>query len=87
MPDNKAKPDICDVARIKMKKVAYDIARPFFHLFHHIFTDKLYSAIDLATWLLAKRTYFTGAIKMNSQKLPIDLRELLEMNLDGTMSV
>ena len=58
---------------IKMKKVAYDIARPFFHMFHHIFTDKLYSAIDLATWLLAKRTYFTGAIKMNSQKLPIDL--------------
>lgn len=56
-----------------MKQIAYNIIQPFFDKFHHVFCDKLYTAVQLGHWLLAKRTYLTGAIKMNARDLPTSL--------------
>ena len=41
--------------------------------FHDIFTDRLYTSIELATRLLRRNTYLTCTIRTNSAGLPVDL--------------
>ncbi|XP_038055396.1 piggyBac transposable element-derived protein 4-like [Patiria miniata] len=57
----------------KMVDIAMSVAASHLDRFHHIFTDKLYTSRDLANQLLQRGTYLTGAIKMNSARLPLDL--------------
>ena len=46
-------------------------------LYHHIYTDRLYTSVSLARDLLAVKTYHTGAVKSSSKGLP---RDLLRVN-------
>ncbi len=55
----------------KYVDIAMKVASTHLDRFHHIFTDKLYTHIDLATNLLQRNTYLTGAIKTNSANLPV----------------
>ncbi len=41
--------------------------------FHVIFTDHLYTSVELATRLLTRNTYLTGTVQTNSAGLPADL--------------
>ena len=56
----------------KMVDIVMATAKHQLNLYHHIFTDRLYTSISLARTLLAKRTYLTGAVKSNSKGLPKD---------------
>ena len=56
----------------KMTDIAMAVAEHHLNVYHHIFTDKLYTSVGLARSLHAKRTYLTGAVKSNSKGLPLD---------------
>jgi hypothetical protein len=56
-----------------MLHVVDDLVKPFRHVYHHIFTDKAYTGVKVASTLLACKTYMTGAIKTNAWGLPKDL--------------
>ncbi|GAG94074.1 unnamed protein product, partial [marine sediment metagenome] len=49
------------------------VAKPFIQLYHHIFTDRYYTSVNLAERLLQATTYLTGAIRTNARGLPSDL--------------
>ncbi|XP_072050602.1 uncharacterized protein [Amphiura filiformis] len=57
-----------------MKDIAMTVMRPFLFRFHHLFTDKLYTSVNLANDLLANETYLTGTVKSNSSGLPEDFK-------------
>lgn len=54
----------------KMVDIAMKTARHTLGVYHHIFTDRLYTSVSLARTLLTRRTYLTGAVKANSKGLP-----------------
>ena len=56
-----------------MTDVVLKLIDPFEGKFHHVFTDKLYTSVDLAHKLRAKKVYLTGAIKTTAKFLPKDL--------------
>ena len=63
-----------DKKKNKMAAITMLVSDPKLDLFHHIFTDRLYTLVEVARQLLARNTYLTGAEKTNSKGLP---RELL----------
>ena len=58
----------------KMTDIAMEVVEP------HIFTDKLYTAVELARRLLSKKTYLTGAVKSTSKGLPTDFSSSQQKN-------
>ncbi|XP_038050488.1 uncharacterized protein LOC119723737 [Patiria miniata] len=64
----------------KMADIAMAVAWPFFGLYHKIYTDKLYTSLELARRLLAERTYLTGAVKLVSKGLPVDFSSNQDKN-------
>ncbi|XP_022102111.1 uncharacterized protein LOC110985411 [Acanthaster planci] len=65
---------------VKMKDIAMMVATPFPGLYHHIFTDKLYSFLELAQCLLQGKTYLTGVIISSSKDLPRDFNNNPDKN-------
>ena len=59
--------------RRTMVEIAMSVLEPFLGVFHHVFCDKLYTGVQLARDLLAKKTYITGAVKMTAKALACDL--------------
>ena len=64
----------------KMVDIAMSVASPFVGVHHHIYTDKLYTSVELARRLLAANTYLTGAVKSTSKGLPTDFSKNSEKN-------
>ena len=64
----------------KYVDIAFEVASTHLDKYHHIFTDKLYTHLDLATQLWNRNTYLTGAIKSNSARLPVDLSMSAKIN-------
>ena len=58
---------------VKYVDIAFDVAATHLDRFHIIFTDRLYTSIELATRLLTRHTYLTGAIRTNATGLPVDM--------------
>jgi hypothetical protein len=71
----------------KMVDVAMEAASTHLDRFHHIFTDKFYTSRNLATQLLQRNTYLTGAIRTNSAQLPIDLSLNVKRNKTNLAAV
>ena len=57
----------------KMTAIALKVAKHHLERYHNIFTDRLYTSVELAELLLTKNTYLTGAVKSTSRRLPKDL--------------
>jgi hypothetical protein len=66
--------------RETMHAVVEKLMEPFRGKFHHVFTDKAYSSVEVANTLLAQNVYLTGAIKTNARGLPRDLLFDLKKN-------
>ncbi|XP_072014242.1 uncharacterized protein [Amphiura filiformis] len=60
----------------KMLDIAMDVASTHLGMRHHIYTDKAYTSVDLARQLLREKTHLTGAIRMRSKQLPIELSQI-----------
>ncbi|XP_072014994.1 piggyBac transposable element-derived protein 4-like [Amphiura filiformis] len=58
---------------VKMVDITLDVTNTHTGVFHHVFTDKLYSSIEVAKRLLSLDTYFMGTIKISSKDWPVDL--------------
>ncbi|XP_033630239.1 piggyBac transposable element-derived protein 3-like [Asterias rubens] len=57
----------------KMADITMKVTKHHLGRYHHLYTDKLYTSVNLANLLLQKSTYLTGAVKSNSKGLPKDL--------------
>jgi hypothetical protein len=55
-----------------MNEIVLQVIQPFVNVYHHIFTDKLYTSLKTAKDLLALGVYMTGAVKSTSKDLPTD---------------
>ena len=64
----------------KMTDIAMEVVEPHLGKYHHIFTDKLYTSVELARRLLSKKTYLTGAVKSTSKGLPTDFSSSQQKN-------
>ena len=68
-------------------EIAMEVASTHLDHYHHIFTDKLYTHLDLAKNLWNRNTYLTGAIKTNSAGLPTDLSFQAKLNKHNLQQV
>jgi hypothetical protein len=57
----------------KVVDCVMSLIEPFKGQYHHVFTDKYYTSVEVARQLLTKDTYLTGAVKDSSKKLANDL--------------
>ena len=64
----------------KMTDIAMEVVEPHLGKYHHIFTDKLYTSVELARRLLSKKTYLTGAVKSTTKGLPTDFSSSQQKN-------
>jgi hypothetical protein len=56
-----------------MYSVVYNLVKPLRDRYHHIFTDKLYTGVEIAVTLFMHNKYMMGAIKSNAWGLLQDL--------------